>query len=439
MTRYLVLGILAVAAMFPFQSRAGCLATDEAGFLHASAQRFPANIKGVLFQVPASWPLAEQDFDISSPDAVGALRPQISAVNLPPDSAARRELPRGTQLVRVNILGGFRPGTSYTVRYTGRHRWSMHYPSSMTFAVDTDAVDLDAADFKLLVDPIAVGRLLQIWDEDTALALPAAARGVTLQLPPALAMYRQAISVFHEQTGSEGLRSTRRFHALYNTADACTGRDFGAPFADEPDVVYRRCGPALEPTAVRASAAFLEIDDRLVVTGTQTVDWGQDMDAACTPAGRVRITLEAGETLFAWRAMCDESKGPAQPSIPDDLRYRYAPTAGQFAELAQLNASAHICTARFMGGLLAQGRTAPADLIEVFVRLVDETLAADDKRFKHQLLQRLPAWIRTDRAEGQESALGGATLHPLVPRLRLLAQDPEFAAEATTVLGRIAP
>lgn len=182
------------------------------------------------------------------------------------------------------------------------------------------------------------------------------------------------------------------------------------------------------------------------MTDTQTVDWGPDMAAACTPAGRVRTTLEGGEkTLdgdekrFAWRAMCDESKGPAQPSIPDELRYRYAPTAAQFAELAQLNPSAHICTARFMGGMLAQGRDAPADLIDVFIRLVDETLAAGDKRYKHQLLQRLPAWIRTDSEEGQESALADAVLQPLVPRLRLLAQDPEFAAEAAAVLGRIAP
>jgi hypothetical protein len=96
-----------------------------------------------------------------------------------------------------------------------------------------------------------------------------------------------------------------------------------------------------------------------------------------------------------------------------------------------------MCTARFMGGLLAHGRDAPADLIELFVRLVDDTLAADNQQFKHQLLQKLSAWIRTEQIEEQQNPLTGVALHPLIPRLRLLAREPEFAPEARTVLDRI--
>jgi hypothetical protein len=438
MTRYLILGILATVAIFPSQTQARCTAEDEAGFLHTSMQRFPANIKGVLFQVPTSWPLAERDFEITSPNTVGPLRPQLSMVNLPLDSAASRELPEGTRLVRVNIPGSYRPGTSYTVRYTGQHRFPMHYPSSMTFAIDTNAVDVDAVEFKLLLDPTAVRRIHTVWAGDVGVASAAATKGITLQLPPALDMYRQAISVFHEQADVTGEATTGGFRALYNSAEACSGRDFGTAYTDQPPVVYRGCLPVLKPTAIRSSAAFLEVDDRVVVTKTTIVDWGRDMAAACAPAGQVSMFLEAGDKDAAVSAMCYMSKGTAPASRPYELQSPYMPTAGQFAELAQSSPVGRICTARFMGGLLAHGHDAPADLIELFVRLVDATLAAGDQQNKHQLLQKLSTWIQTEQVEAQKNPFTGAALHPLIPRLRLLAQEPEFASEARTVLDRIA-
>jgi hypothetical protein len=414
------------------------MASDEAGFVHAAAQRFPANIKGVLFQVPTSWALAERDFEVTSPNAVGPLRPQLGVVNLPLDSAASRELPDGTRLVRVNIPGGFRPGISYTVRYTGQHRFPMHYPSSMTFTVDKEAVDLDAVEFHLLLDPTAERRMHTIWDGDVGAVSAAATKGIMLQLPSALDVYRQAISVFHEQADVTGEATTGGFHGLYNSASACSGRAFGAAYTDRPPVVYRGCGPVLKATAVRSSAAFLEVDDRVVVTKTDIVDWGPDMAAACAPAGQVSMFLEAGDKDAAVSAMCYMSKATPPASRPYELQSRYMPTAGQFAELAQSGPAGRMCTARFMGGLLAHGRDAPADLIELFVRLVDDTLAADNQQFKHQLLQKLSAWIRTEQIEEQQHPLTGVALHPLIPRLRLLAREPEFAPEARTVLDRIA-
>jgi len=155
----------------------------------------------------------------------------------------------------------------------------------MTFGVDARAVNFVAADFKVRLDPTAARRMHTVWDADAGERFAAATRGVGLQLPSALAMYRQTVSVFHEQADVDNEGTAGQFHALYNPARACTGRSFGASHANQPDVVYRRCDVVLRPTAVRSSAAFLEVDDRVFVTGTQIVDWGQDMVAACVPAG----------------------------------------------------------------------------------------------------------------------------------------------------------
>lgn len=89
---------------------------------------------------------------------------------------------------------------------------------------------------------------------------------------------------------------------------------------------------------------------------------------------------------------------PVSPS--QGRRYRYLPTAWQIAELALSSPVARMCTARFAGDLLARERGAPADLIALFVRLVDDTLSADTQRSKHPLLQRLSTCARSVEAEG---------------------------------------
>lgn len=288
----LLLGLLAPSA------NARCIAMLQAGFPHAHVQHYPANIRGVLFQAPTDSALSADDFEIASNDAGRPLRGRIEPVVLPDDSAAMRNLPRGTQLFRIMIEGGYAPAGSYSIRYTAPRSLSMQYPDAISFTVGPAPATLTRDDVSLRAHPPEI-RMHVVENEDTGMAMIAATRRLETRVAATLQPYRDAVSFFPEWADIEENGSTHTYTPLRQRASACSGEVFGAGARNRPDLVYQNCARPLGGKALRASAGFFEIDDRLHALPVLHVDWDEATKAACAVA--VRKPLSAREAMDAMK------------------------------------------------------------------------------------------------------------------------------------------
>jgi len=286
----LLLGLLSPGA------HARCIAMLQAGFPHAHVQHYPANIRGVLFQAPADSALSADDFEIASTDAGRPLRGRIEPVALPADSAAMANLPRGTQLVRILIEGGYAPGSSYSIRYTAPRWLPMQYPDAISFTVDPAPATLRRDDVSLRAHPPEV-RMHVVENGDIGTGMIAATRRLETRVASPFQPYRGAVSVFPEWADIEQSGTTHAFTPLRQRASACSGEAFGAGARDRPDVVYQDCARPLVGKALRASAGFFEIDNRLQALPVLHVDWDATAQAACAAA--VQRPLSHSEALDA--------------------------------------------------------------------------------------------------------------------------------------------
>ncbi|MBD8531083.1 MULTISPECIES: hypothetical protein [unclassified Massilia] len=277
-------------------AHARCIAILQAGFPHAHVQHYPANIRGVLFQAPADSALSADDFEIASTDAGRPLRGRIEPVALPADSAAMANLPRGTQLFRILIEGGYAPGGSYGIRYTAPRWLPMQYPDAISFTVDPAPAALTRDDVSLRAHPPEV-RMHVVENEDIGTGMIAATRRLETRVASTLQPYRGAVSVFPEWADSENNGATHAYTPLRQRASACSGEAFGAGARERPDVVYQDCARPLGGKALQASAGFFEIDDRLHALPVLHVDWDATTQAACAAA--VRKPLSHREALDA--------------------------------------------------------------------------------------------------------------------------------------------
>lgn len=280
---------LLLAALMAPGAHAMCIARLEAGFPHADVRHYPANVRGVLFQVPVGNALSAQDFAVSSPDDRRALRLHVEAVALPGASAAARNLPDRVQLVRLMIEGGYAPGATYTIRYTAPRSMSTQYPDTTTFSVDPEAVNVERGDLSVLAHPPEVGMHL-VMRGHTGVGLLAATRRLSTQVSGALQRYRHALAFFPEEADVGAGGEPGSFEPLRQTADACSGVSFGRGEPDRPDVVYQECGKGLNRKAVRVIAGFLELGDQMLELPQMTLDWGAETEAACAAILRKQFT-----------------------------------------------------------------------------------------------------------------------------------------------------
>lgn len=278
------IGLLLLGLLSP-GAHAMCIAVLPAGFPHAQVRHYPANIRGVLFQAPTDSPLSVDDFAIASSDDGRVLQGRIEPVRLPDDSAAMRNLPRRTQLVRIMLEGGYAPGRSYSIRYTAARSLPIQYPDAISFSVDAAPVTLALGDVSLLVHPPQV-RTHVVEVEDTSERMIAATRWLETGVSAMLQAYRGAVSFFPEWADIESEGTAHAYTPLRQRATACSGEVFGAGAPGRPDVVYQSCRQPLRDKALRASAGFFEIDDRLHALPAMRVKWDAATRAACAVAVR---------------------------------------------------------------------------------------------------------------------------------------------------------
>ncbi len=406
-----------------------CIARAEAGFPHAAVQRYPANMRGVLFQFAEDRPVSAENFEISSPDDARLLKPTLEPVSLPPGSAAAAELPRGTQLVRVMVEGGYRPGRSYSVRYTGERELPAQYPDSTAFQLGLDRLELKAEDVVIVPGEAAV-REHTLRNGDTGQFFIAATRRINFALSPPAQAYRDALALLPEAAGlpySQG--ESCGFVRLYPSASACNGRGFGAAYRDQAVTVYQQCDRLDDAQAVRASVGFLEIDDRIVQLNAAGVEWGPAVRANCTPPGVLSAAVRGSEPHYAARLMCDLDRSGTGFQSPG-LHEIQIPTADEFVRIAAGRPWSKVCAVRFIAELMTHAHTLPESLPPLFARLAsEESVVAGNPELAGYLLAKLSLWRGMDQA-GRQLAWRRSELRPLLPLLLSLSNDPGSAAPA---------
>ncbi|MEO7494568.1 MAG: hypothetical protein ABIT83_10625 [Massilia sp.] len=277
--QHLRIVMFAIAAIVHGVAQAQCIASTTIGFPHASAQRYPSNLRGVLFMVPESLGLNPADFEVSASGLALAPALIVTPLEVARPGPVANDLPRGARLFRLELAGGFTPGITYSLRYRRAPDYRPVYPLEARFTVDRDALDLSAAGLALSFRGPAGQRQQIEWEGDAGNIYEAAVRDVALVLPDTLTRYTPAISVFYETSGNSRNQGTG-FAPLHPESGSCAGKRLGGP-ENGRDVVAQQCFGALAPVRVRAWIGMLEVDDRLVPTGPLLAEWGADIAAAC--------------------------------------------------------------------------------------------------------------------------------------------------------------
>lgn len=275
-------GLFVIALLAHGACQASCIFATPSGFPHATVDRYPAGLKGVLFAAPEATALDAADFEVSTAGQGPSPGVRVTPLDIARRDLVANDLRDDMRLVRIELAAGYMPGITYTVRYLPASKYRTVYPHETRFTVDRGAVDLAGAGIKLSFAGSALQRRLTVWSGDAGIIFEVAVRDFKLALPDSLLPYAAAISVFSEVSKGAG-EAESAFAPLHPERGGCAGKRFGgAPGGI--DAVFQQCESPLRPVRVRAWIGMLEVDERLLPTAPLLVEWGEDVAQACRAA-----------------------------------------------------------------------------------------------------------------------------------------------------------
>ncbi len=298
--------LLAACLVFAIGGASACSCEfgEDAGFIHASVGRLPANARGALFQLPptAGATLDPASFTIVSDRHKSPLKVLITWPELgieQPDKLSKR------MLARVGPAGGFRPGARYTISYSGKADF-WRFPTRTSFTIDAAA--LEVGPYRLIAAGAPLRRLLQS-DENGGGCYSQQAAVVAefdYRLPEHYAPYRSAMIYVSESRHANGTASLVAYSGSQCQPWALhTNTNRGGR-----DLVHTSCEQPGPPVTVRGRAGLLEVEDRLQVTNDLQIDFSRAAAGACTATAMLNDTVARADTARIKELVCEAAFEP---------------------------------------------------------------------------------------------------------------------------------
>ena len=299
-------------------SACSCEFGEDAGFIHASLERLPANARGALFQLPPTTgaTLAPASFTIVSDRQKSPLKVLVTwpelGIKQPGQLSQRR-------LARVGPAGGFRPGARYTISYKGKTDF-WRFPASTSFTIDATA--LEVGTYRLAEAGTPVRRLLRLSNDGGLCSTQQAAvvAEFDYRLPDHYAHYRSAMIYASETRNADGSASLIAYEPSLCqpwALDAITARQ-------GRDLLHASCEQPGLPVTVRGRAGLLEVEDRLQVTNDLRIDFNRAAAGACTATAMLNDAVARVDTVRVKELVCkagfepsreDTAQRPSWPSM----------------------------------------------------------------------------------------------------------------------------
>lgn len=306
--------LVAVCALLAAGSAAACSCEgpDEAGFIHASLDRLPANARGALFQLPydSAITLNAAAFLIVSDRHPKPIKGEISWPRLGIEQAGQL---RERILARIGPVGGFQPGARYTITYLGKPI-DGRYPTRAEFTVDT--VPLDIGSYQLALASAPARRLLPLPGLGGACSTQqgAIAADVAYRIPDHYTPYRSAmiyISATQQADGAPSLLGYAPSLCAPWTLDTTAGRG-------GLDLIHASCTQPGPPVTVHGHAGLLEVEDQLQLTNTLQIDFDQAPGQACTGYAMLNEAIARADSARVKQLAC----AVAHEELPDAMARR---------------------------------------------------------------------------------------------------------------------
>lgn len=405
MIRFLATLILLLCANMA--AACSCSPRPDAGFIHATVKRLPANARGALFLIPGD-SIKPEAFLITSDKEPGPLKAAITWPQL-----SERETNRF--LARVAPAAGFKPGAHYTIRYKGGSK-AWRYPFQTDFFIDSEALDTAKANYQLVLDgPPTRQLLLQSTHSGSCSSQqPAAVQEFHYTVPDDYAPYSDALFYYSDETPA----AEPYFAAL------CENDSFGVTaLGGNHDMVHSSCAAPKGKLAIKSWIGLLEVEDRVRPTNIIHTDLGAASGTACTEFGILKEALASGDSRRMKNAACHISGTEIyawSPTPPKDL-----PSPADMMQLVESRFIPRICTQLAIGALLAHSGPEGTQLAAAMGQMIREDLSSSDSKTVDEALLILGSQTSSILHDTKEHHLMHvqAMIRPSLPILKTMLES----------------
>lgn len=379
--------------------------TSDAGFYRSYATRLPKNAQGVMFFSPAGVPRASQ-FQLSSDSDKRTLSLRVRSI-------------ANSQLVRLEPIGGFKPGARYHFRYRSKHgAWS--YPDTLSVSIDNASVDT-VGHYALDLAPRLVQRIVHVPTSQGTCTkpVPVVVQAFSHRVPAALEAYRDVLDYYTVSSNVASGRQSQKepITVEWNAhSEPVIETQMSFPrIGQANDAVIAPCYNRWKRVRLRSAVAFPELDDQVRSIGEVELDLSRAMPGECGELESLIQSLNAGTPDRVMREACGPSLdgryrfgqlGLADFTIDDwerslSFAFDMSPTCNLVA-LSQLWKTAH-------------GSPAPA-FVDRIAAALRQGFAGSDAGLRSQTVHGL-AYLLLQLPERQRQDVGPRLVGPSLPIL----------------------